>query len=229
MDKLIIDKDVPKVFIRICEECWMPYGWKVHDGGTKPKYCKQCQYLVSGRTQKGLPYTFERICLQCNTPFMARRKFTKYCSSKCAQRFSQAKMTVRLDCAYCGKPFMRNAGDAAKTKYKKRIYCDRECMWADKIRQAPRSKKWGAVSKWFRRFNRMKCCSRCGYDEETGILIIHHKDRNRDNNELDNLEVLCPNCHSLEHLKENKTGWKHKSVSKAYLRMLQARKADAPS
>jgi len=26
---------------------------------------------------------------------------------------------------------------------------------------------------------------------------MHHKDGNRSNNKEDNLELLCPNCHSL--------------------------------
>ena len=44
-------------------------------------------------------------------------------------------------------------------------------------------------------------CQRCGYNNEPLILGIHHKDRNRHNNDISNLEILCPNCHSLEHLK----------------------------
>jgi predicted HNH restriction endonuclease len=28
-------------------------------------------------------------------------------------------------------------------------------------------------------------------------LEIHHKDGNNSNNELSNLEIICPNCHSL--------------------------------
>lgn len=42
-------------------------------------------------------------------------------------------------------------------------------------------------------------CERCGLTEwlnESINLEIHHKDGDRYNNELDNLELLCPNCHS---------------------------------
>ena len=41
-------------------------------------------------------------------------------------------------------------------------------------------------------------CERCGYDVYQ-ILQVHHKNRNRNNNTLDNLELLCPNCHASEH------------------------------
>lgn len=45
-------------------------------------------------------------------------------------------------------------------------------------------------------------CQRCGWDKihpVSGELLlqIHHKDGNHENGYLENLEHLCPNCHSL--------------------------------
>lgn len=48
---------------------------------------------------------------------------------------------------------------------------------------------------------RFSSCQLCGFDSEPRILEVHHKDRNRTNNELSNLLLVCPNCHALEHLK----------------------------
>lgn len=42
-------------------------------------------------------------------------------------------------------------------------------------------------------------CERCGNEEWLGQPInleIHHKNGDRSDNELSNLEILCPNCHS---------------------------------
>ena len=42
-------------------------------------------------------------------------------------------------------------------------------------------------------------CEVCGITEWQGKLIVcqlHHKDGNNQNNNLDNLQILCPNCHS---------------------------------
>ena len=42
-----------------------------------------------------------------------------------------------------------------------------------------------------------KCCS-CGLTEWLGYPIpleLHHKDGNKENNSLENLELRCPNCH----------------------------------
>ena len=46
-------------------------------------------------------------------------------------------------------------------------------------------------------------CERCGYEKQQ-ILQVHHKDRNRSNNILNNLELICPNCHYEEHYLEKK-------------------------
>lgn len=43
-------------------------------------------------------------------------------------------------------------------------------------------------------------CERCGNTHWLGIklpLELHHKDGNHYNNELSNLEILCPNCHAI--------------------------------
>jgi len=43
-------------------------------------------------------------------------------------------------------------------------------------------------------------CNRCGIDkwlEEIITFELEHKDGNNKNNDRSNLEILCPNCHSL--------------------------------
>lgn len=48
-----------------------------------------------------------------------------------------------------------------------------------------------------------KKCQKCGVDDMR-VLTVHHKDRNRKNNNIENLEVLCYNCHYLNHSKKFK-------------------------
>lgn len=49
--------------------------------------------------------------------------------------------------------------------------------------------------------DRGKICERCDYNK-VEILQVHQKDRNRKNNNLSNLELICPNCHFEEHYLE---------------------------
>lgn len=51
-------------------------------------------------------------------------------------------------------------------------------------------------------------CERCGYLEHIEIIEIHHIDRNRRHNTRDNLILLCPICHELDHF--NAKDGKHK-------------------
>ena len=45
------------------------------------------------------------------------------------------------------------------------------------------------------------CCELCGCSEWLGVklpLELHHKNCNHNDNKLDNLQILCPNCHSVQ-------------------------------
>jgi hypothetical protein len=47
---------------------------------------------------------------------------------------------------------------------------------------------------------KQECCEMCGINEWMGnklTLELHHVDGNRFNNSVNNLQILCPNCHSL--------------------------------
>ena len=86
--------------------------------------------------------------------------------------------------------------------------CSRSC--ANKHRagiqykiNSPRDKVKNQRSLKIRLLNqRGKNCERCGY-AKIEILQVHHKNRNKENNELENLELICPNCHAEEHFLKN--------------------------
>ena len=53
-----------------------------------------------------------------------------------------------------------------------------------------------------------ECCGLTEWLNQPITLELHHKDGNHSNNELNNLELLCPNCHSYTE------GFRNKSIQK---------------
>ena len=69
-----------------------------------------------------------------------------------------------------------------------------------------------------------KECESCGITEWLGGLIVfelHHIDGNSFNNELENLQILCPNCHSIT---ENFRGKNIKKVKKVKIPTIKKEK-----
>lgn len=144
------------------------------------------------------PNTF---CLHCSTAIYRRPSEIRigrvFCSSKC---FGAVNRKER-PCVVCGK------GILARRNKKT---CSRAC--ANKNRAGirykvgrPKDKVVAARAIRNRVIQeRGPACERCGYSKEP-VLHVHHRDRNHSNNALENLELICPNCHYEEHYLE-KTG-----------------------
>lgn len=110
-------------------------------------------------------------------------------------------------CKNCGKEFIVYKGSMG-------LYCSNKCQldyqykeWVEKWKSGEEDGLAGgyAMSKRVRRylFEKYDCkCQKCGWgevNEHTGLvpLQIHHIDGNCKNNKEENLQLLCPNCHSL--------------------------------
>jgi hypothetical protein len=98
-------------------------------------------------------------------------------------------------CVVCGKLIM--SGLHKKT-------CSRVCSNVNRIGisykiNSPRDKvkSYQALKVRLLR-DRGVVCERCGYSKYE-ILQIHHKNRDRRDNRIKNLELICPNCHYEEH------------------------------
>lgn len=157
--------------------------------------------------------TVVRTCLTCQDVFNASTKEVnrgngKYCSKAC---FSKRKITTvnpkpNVSCASCLKPFYRVPSKLKNSKHGLH-FCSRLCKdTAQRIggisEMHPPHYGSGTTKVFYRRLafsEFLPECNRCGYKEHPTILQVHHKDRNRLNNIVFNLELLCPNCHAKEH------------------------------
>lgn len=151
----------------------------------------------------------ERNCKACGKIFLIpqyRKDTAKYCSKKC-HLYEGSSLNV---CEVCGKTYRRaksHNGSATKT-------CSLKCRGIITRTDAPISKDYPSVRNWLKRRGMIKVCEKCGYNEISEILNIHHRDRDRTNNKLENLMILCPTCHAVEHYQENKNGYHHQSTKR---------------
>ena len=172
----------------VCAACQKTF-YVPHNRKHTAKYCcKQC--AGTGQMSRGV-----KSCGECGTEFefiSTRANTAKYCSRKCYYKSLKGKGSIKYTCKHCGEDFFDSPS-------KNRKYCSMACI--NKSKKETFKPKYTTVRKMMLAREMIKECTRCGYSEYPKILGVHHKDRNRENNAVSNLEVLCPNCHSLEHSK----------------------------
>lgn len=136
------------------------------------------------------------VCNSCTQVFSViklRAKTARYCSSACYRRSMKGRGSVVANCTVCGKELRR---PPSRSNYQN-LVCDKVCRGLLK-----RSTKPGGSNTyrlWMERRGLVDMCNRCGYSEHKEILVVHHRNRDREDNLPENLEVLCPNCHAIEH------------------------------
>lgn len=157
--------------------------------------------------------TITKVCVGCRKSFEAslkehRRGNANFCSRSCVAshtgRARAALNTPNCVCAQCGQEFYRNASKQSISKSGLQ-FCSRICKdVAQRIGglAAIQPSHYGDNTSEYRVLALRELpneCARCGYDEHLAALIVHHKDTDRSNNSLENLEILCANCHAIEH------------------------------
>lgn len=143
-------------------------------------------------------------CKECGKDFLAdsrevKRGNAQFCSRSCV-RIHDNKNRERVEkvpnctCEQCNVSFYR-----VKSKQETKSgmsFCSRACKEEYQRQTITYSKNYRRTVRLLKGIEK---CERCGYNEYPEILQVHHKDRNRENNVIENLEVLCPNCHESEH------------------------------
>jgi hypothetical protein len=140
-------------------------------------------------------------CIICNKAIYRRPKeiLLNHGNVFCGKLCYGKHIRKEHPCPICGRLVM--------AKFNKKT-CSRAC--ANKRRAGMHYKIGGPRKDKAEYFRRLKLdlletrdprCERCDYNK-IEILQIHHKDRDRNNNNLNNLELVCPNCHYEDHFLE---------------------------
>lgn len=128
------------------------------------------------------------------------------CSNALLSQLNNKKIAV--NCNYCSIEFKKS-----RTKINEiNNYCSTECFveWQKENLSLDNSKLYGNSINSYRKLAFKyygKTCNRCNYDVYEQMLDVHHIDRNRKNNAVENLEVLCVWCHYMETHKVTEQTW----------------------
>lgn len=139
------------------------------DGNTEPS--------ILENSNKACVETRRKVCTKCNNVILNKRKGLKFCSSKCRNAFNAYKWCVKVN--KFEKPGVGSGGNQEGENnhaYKNGIKSYRK--------RALKTKN-----------NKCEICGELNNEK----LLVHHKDHNRKNNELHNLEILCNRCHREHH------------------------------
>jgi len=166
-----------------------------------------------------------RLCKFCETIISYKDKINgkKFCTKSCSASFNNIKRGSKTTkkCINCNKSFTTQ-------KYRKNIYCSLKCSAEYRVNlknlelakriesgEVVLSKSIESNNAMFRKYLILKHgpkCMLCNWSQinphtNKVPIELEHKDGNCINNKLENLLLLCPNCHSLtKHYKgANKT------------------------
>lgn len=118
-----------------------------------------------------------------------------FCSKECFNKYKPSIITIK--CGTCKKEIKRFPSEIKKSKTGN-LYCSKRCsaIQANKSRFGKGHASYRRQA--FEAADKIEC-EKCGWDKEIDVLQVHHIDRNRRNHSINNLQILCPNCHLLEH------------------------------
>ncbi len=148
------------------------------------------------------------ICEFCSVDFWTPKRYflrskRHFCSSECHNKVQKNEGNVTLTCATCGDTFRRRKGWLKSSKsgiYFCSVTCKNRAARVDGGIPEIQPEFYGTGETAYRKkafANYPHKCERCGYDEEPKILEAHHLDSDRENNAVENLMLLCCNCHRL--------------------------------
>lgn len=154
-------------------------------------------------------------CLQCNIDFNClKSENRKFCSQNCSAVYTNIKRgennllknsDIIKICENCNNDFKINSRNFSKHKFRK--FCSTKCHteYEEKIKFEYVENNKSVSSRVVKVYLIKKYgekCMECGWCENNKTsnkipIELEHIDGNSENNNLDNLKLLCPNCHSL--------------------------------
>lgn len=160
-----------------------------------------------GKKRKGLWVT----CLFCGKRELKRifshRGKPRFCTTSCSLKYLNKDNRTTVKCSLCGKNKTIPLSNIKGSK-RKMFYCNRRCK--EKHQSGEKHPNWNggkssyrkrAIEKFGLKCNSGSCCKLKNIPLPKYLYEVDHIDRNRNNNKIENLQVLCVWCHRKKHLK----------------------------
>lgn len=212
---------------KICINC----GQEFECTFDRAKYCSNACKSAYRRKSKGKL----RNCKYCGKEFFALyhedNGFTEFCSKECSSKFAyEDKLLLEKEkiCKECGKifidkfPFRKQCcSEICKQNRAKRLRIESrvrrgitKCGFVGKGGASKKGKEHHSYKSGIGEYREIKynymkennipeLCEICG---STEFLVVHHIDHNRNNNNIENLQLVCRSCHIKLHCKRDKFG-----------------------
>ena len=140
-------------------------------------------------------------CIKCNNEHDGSFGGGKYCSRACANsRVRTAEVKKKISIGVKKNQYWN--GDEWKAKIAEANKSTEKVAKVKETWKAKRNYESAhiiTIKKWIKQEREHKC-EECGTKEWNGKRLpmeVHHIDGNITNNDINNLKVVCPNCHSL--------------------------------
>lgn len=143
-------------------------------------------------------------CLHCKCNIPYRQRKNKYCSHSCAAKAINPTRSIVNRCLCCEvlvASWRQFCSHKCRAQYNKQVLLKQwksglDCGWSGQSVQIKSVIREYLLEKVGKR------CIKCKWGEVHSVtkkspLQIHHKDGDATNCVESNLQVLCPNCHSL--------------------------------
>jgi uncharacterized Zn ribbon protein len=179
-------------------------------------------------------------CKNCSNHISYEKRGNKFCSKSCAATFNNqnrlrknikrevakdpnkkvkvVRGVVTWECISCGQNHTTQYSRVGK-------FCNTTCQHDYRYKQeianwANKKPSGGNIRKYLK-ITHGDCCHECGISEWNNkpiTLELEHKDGNSENNNEDNLCLICPNCHSQTstYKGKNKGNGRHKRMVRYY-------------
>lgn len=187
--------DKKPIVTGICQHCGQSFTYKLGKNNKKTFFCSKSCIVAGTRVEKIL------TCVDCGVSFKFIGRTTKLRCDVCLKKH-RAKQVMESRARK--DPTIRvgvGSGRAQKT-----VHTDISAKARERINAARRANY--AKNKYRRRgptnyrslvITGDDACCLCGYSARQDALVVHHISMDRTDNSVDNLAILCANCHKCLH------------------------------